>query len=523
MGRKRGERPVDDTRAQEFDPAPDAAGTGGTADSTAVSKDLDVNEAWIFEHFARSHDVHWHRIKFETATEPVSVLLVYCEGMADVKRINSVILPNMRHFFARYEAGNIDDDALMNEWQISSVLHEARLDRLAGYIYQGQLAVLIEGLVHAYILDISDPPARVPSEASTEVSVRGPRDGFTEELVVNVALIRKRLNTDSLCFEQFTIGRRTASKVGLLYLRDVIDPAVLQEIRTRLRNMKVESLTSTSDLEEELQKPKWAFFPIMDYTGRPDYAAESLLTGRFVLVVEGSPTVIIAPVNIYMLINSPEDLHNPYFFVTFQRLSRLFGLLVALFLPGFYVAILTFHMDHLPLTLLATFFQGRKGTPLPAPIEAFLMLLTFETFREAGMRLPTAIGQTLAVVGGLIIGDAAIRAGLTSPSMLVITGTTAVATFTLVNQSLAGAISVVRFLILIASSFLGIFGFLAASFFLLLYLSRMNSFGVPYLSPITPVSFQDFLHALLRLPKFTMQKRPKSLHTVDSTRRGDSH
>ncbi len=202
--------------------------------------------------------------------------------------------------------------------------------------------------------------------------------------------------------------------------------------------------------------------------------------------------------------------------MSFQRLIRLIGVSIAVFLPGLWVAIITYHQDQLPFTLLATIVLARQGVPLPAPLEAFIMISLFEIFKEAGMRLPIAIGQTLSVVGGLIIGQAAINAGLAAPGTLVAMATSVVATFTLVNQSLAGTVSILRFIVLAASSMLGLFGFIASMFFLLVYTVNLTSFGVPYLAPISPVT-GDIWKVIITSGWKKFKIRPKMLKTNDNT------
>jgi hypothetical protein len=229
---------------------------------------------------------------------------------------------------------------------------------------------------------------------------------------------------------------------------------------------------------------------------------------------------VLAPTNFTLLLKSPEDSYFPYYYVTLERFIRLIGLVLALFLPGFWVSLTSYNMDQLPFPLMATITLARIGLPLSAPLEAFLMLSLFELFREAGVRLPKAVGQTVAVVGGLIIGDAAIRAGLSSTTMLVVSATTAVATFTLVNQSLSGSVTVIRLYVLLCSSILGMFGFFLSMFSVVLYLSKLKSFGLPYMAPLSPFHLKDFIASLFKKPLHMADIRPEILKTKDSSRQG---
>lgn len=270
-------------------------------------------------------------------------------------------------------------------------------------------------------------------------------------------------------------------------------------------------------MEEAVADSTLALFPLVDYIGRPDFVAECLLKGRFVIIVDGSPMAIIGPCNLFEILKSPEDAYSPYYFVIFERLLRLIGLIIAIFLPGFWISLTSYNVDQLPIHLLATVTVSRFGLPFSGPMEILLMLGMFELFREAGIRLPKAVGQTIAVLGGLIIGDAAIRAGLTSPTMLVVSATTAVATFTLVNQTLTGTVSIVRLYVILWSSLLGMVGFFIGMLSLFAYLSVLQSFGLPYLAPITPLYWKDAMNALLKKPWAFTKERPRMLETQDST------
>lgn len=486
-----------------------------------VSKVLANNERWVETEFADCQDVKKQKATFHPG-KARSVLFVYCEGMADVKQINETVIPGLRQSLEQIGLRMLTEESLLAHWPFSSIETERELDALPLRLFNGQLVLFVDGIDTAFVLDVSNIPNRKPEESNTEISVRGPRDGFVEDLTTNVALIRKRLKSSSMSFEQYRIGRRGQTRIGLLYVRDIIRPGVVEEVRRRLEGIDLDAVYSITELEELIEESTWNIFPTLEYTGRPDYAVASLLRGRFVLLLDGMPTVMVGPGNLTLLFKAAEDLHTAYAFVVFGRLLRIIGLSIALFLPGFYIGITTYHPDQVPLTLLATIVVNRKGVPFPTPVEAVLMLVAFELFREAGLRLPQGIGMTLTVVGGLVVGDASIRAGLTSPSLLVVIALTAVASFTLVNQALVGAVSILRIVIIIMASFLGIFGFLVSVFAILIYMANIRSFGIPYLAPVSPFHFQDFVHAMFRLPRKKIVRRPKILNTVDSTRDKDA-
>ncbi|TCS96650.1 spore germination protein [Hazenella coriacea] len=477
------------------------------------------NEQLLREKLSHCQDVIIATKQFQSKDQPVETLWIYNEGLSSHKQINELVFPCLQQLLESISVKEIQVNDVLNKWLYTDIKKEDQLEPLLRQIFAGQLALLIDGLEGAFLLNVADQPQRTPEESNTEIALLGSRDNFTENITVNVALIRKRLPTASLYYEKFTVGVRSKTSVGLLYIDDIARPEVITKVKKQLSEIRIDAISSYSDLIDYLTDySPFTIFPLYDYTGRPDYVSNALLKGRFILLLDGIPTAMIAPVNLALLLKTPEDLHQSYLYVTVERFFRTIGLLVSFFLPGLYIAITTYHPDQIPLSLLSTLVLSRKGVPLSTPMEAIIMLILFELFREAGIRLPSAVGQTLSVVGGLIIGEAAIRAGLTSPTLLVVVATTAVSTFTLVNQSLQGVISVIRFGILIISSLIGIYGFLLSVFVVLIYLSNLRSFGVSYLAPISPFSFQDFIQGVLRIPIPYIKKRPQMTKSKDTRR-----
>ncbi|RAP77805.1 spore germination protein [Paenibacillus montanisoli] len=379
---------------------------------------------------------------------------------------------------------------------------------LFNMLFSGQIVLWKQENGRFYAVDCSNQPSRSIEESTLELAIKGPRDGFVEDIETNIALIRKRLRTPKMRLEWFTIGSESQTTIALLSMNGITSEAAVKEARRRLNGIEIAVLHGAGELEEIITDRSLALVPLLDYVGRPDFVVQSLMNGRFAILVDGSPAALIAPVNISLLVKSPEDAYQPFYFVAFERTLRLISFLFAGMLPGFYLGLLAFNNDQLPFALLATITMSRIGLPLSPQMELIIMMVMFEIFREAGVRLPRAVGQTVTVVGGLIVGDAAIRAGLTSPTMLVITAVTAVSTFTLVNQSLNGSVTVFRFFIMFAAAFLGLFGFFLALFGVLLYLCTLESFGLPFMKPLAPFEFKKMLTAVWQLPwKYRVKRR----------------
>lgn len=472
----------------------------------------DVTEEKLRELFQKSSDVKIEKYELgENRQTAQPVILVYAEGLAQTNVINKYLLERLECLLPETDFGKALDKKL-------EVRKIETLREIVDGVFGGQI-VLFFPVPHAlYTLDAADPPQRTPTDSLTEVSVKGPRDAFVEELMVNVALVRKRLRSNSMCYEQFTIGRRSQTKVALLYIEDIIKPEMVEEVKNRLKKIDMDVLIGSSQLEEMIADDPYAFFPLLNSTTRPDFVVDCLIRGRFAVLVEGAPSAVIGPTNLTNLVRSVEDSYLPYYIASFKLMFRFFGILIALFLPGFWVAAASFNIEQLPYTLLATIAMSRIGLPMPGPLEAFLMIGMFELFREAGERLPKAVGQTVAVVGGIVVGDAAIKAGLASTTLVVVAAITAVASFTLVNQSLVGTVSILRLLVLICSSTLGIYGFVLSAIAIVVYLSKLESFGVPYLAPLSPIEWKDLIPALFRKPWMKKTSRPEMLQTKDSTR-----
>ncbi|MFF2885763.1 spore germination protein [Paenibacillus sp. NPDC057967] len=483
-----------------------------------MSKGHEKSEPWTEERlrtlFEGSSDVIIQTCRYGGQSSP-EVVMVYADGLTRSSDIGRFVLPELNRIYAEYGSFSDPIDRLSSVLPIHEV--EAQTDDdLSEIVFDGQLVLLFLDNGVMGNMSIADKPTRQPYESSTEISVKGPRDGFIEDITVNIALIRKRLRSQSLQVEEVILGRRSRTRVGLLYFRDIINPKIVEEIRSRLSTIDVDGIMSISQIEEMLSDSTLKLLPTMDFTGRPDYAVNSLLSGRAVLVVDGLPMVLIAPAGLSLILKSPEDAHFNYTYVSFARIIRGISLFLSIFLPAIWVALMSFHQDQIPFRMMATISVSRLGLPLSSHMEMFLLLTLLEIFREAGVRLPSSIGQTLTSIGGLIIGDAAIRAGMVSPSVVVVGAITAVSGVTLVNQTLSSQVSILRFVFFLLSALLGMFGVILGIVLLTSYMASLRSFGVPYLSPLSPLNVKELVVSFLRLPYSLMKKRPSVLDTIDS-------
>ncbi|MBI0579475.1 spore germination protein [Neobacillus cucumis] len=486
----------------------------GTQDKTEFIWEVSLLMEW----FNGCKDVLIENQRIVQGDKPFSFLSLFCKSLVDTKELRKTILPHLHEVLEHDFSG----DSKSLEQKIVFPLTTLKLDLskedMAQKVFEGEFLFFIPEFNLAYSIQIAQLPSRQVEQPSTEVTMKGARDGFVEELQTNIGLIRKRLKTTSLSCEEYVIGTRSKTRVSILYLNDVIQENVVEKVRSKLKNIHLDAIVSSTQIEELISEKTFSIFPLLEYTGRPDYAVNCLLYGRFVILVEGTPTATIGPVTLPFFVNNAEDQHSLAPFASFGRVLRMVSLLVSVFLPGFWIALASYHPDQIPYKLLATLSLAREGVPLPAPLEGFIMIFLFELLREAGLRIPSTFGQTLSVVGGLIIGQAAISAGFSSPAIVVMMAISVVSTFTMVNQSLTGALSILRYFVFLLSSCFGVVGLIFAIFMITIHVVNLRSFGVPFMAPYSPLVPTSVVPATFRVRFRKMTRRPKELHTIDSTR-----
>jgi hypothetical protein len=429
-----------------------------------------------------------------------TVLIIYCRSLCNEQLINEMVLPELIRIHKLTSFSSVEG---IDAAKSVNMEYESNKADFSALVFTGHAVLWFPLLSAAFALSIENIPNRTTEQSTIDVSIRGPKDGLVENIETNVGLIRKRLPTPLLALELFTVGTKSETKVGLMYLKDKLDVTILELIHAKLFKLQhqVEDLNSATQLEEIISDRPYSIFPLTAYSGRADFITSCLMKGRFAILLDGVPAAIIAPATLSLLIKTPEDVHFNFISSSFGRILRCISLVFSIFLPSFFVALTGFHQDQIPFPLLATIVMTRLGIPLSSPMEMFLILLLLETFKEAGYRLPSIIGQTLTVVGGLIIGDAAIRAGLTSPSMVVVAAISIVAGSTLISQTLSGTVSVLRYFTLLLSSILGMYGFMLSMMVTVVYLSGLTSFGIPYLAPLSPITLKDVLRSFVMFPR----------------------
>ncbi len=440
--------------------------------------------------------------------------LVYIDGMTDTGTlIGSILNPLM--VYARDippEAPKLTDKLYdlvkygtitTGEVNETNNINEAILSILIG-----DAALFIDGTDKILILGVKGWPARGVEEPTTEPVIRGPRDGFVEAFRMNTALVRRRIRDPKLKLKQMKIGKRSHTDVGVFYIEGIAKEKLIDEVIRRLSTINIDAVLDSGYIEQFIEDNPYSPFPQIATTERPDEVAGELYEGRVVILVDNSPFALIVPTTINSLFQSPEDYYDRWIIASVLRLIRFTASFLALVMPSLYVVFTSYHTGILPTKLVLSIAASREGVPFPAIVEAFIMEFTLELLREAGLRLPSAIGNTVGIVGGLIIGEAAVRAGIVSPIMVVIVAVTAIASFANPSYSLSVGFRLLRFALIAASGILGLYGFILGLILILIHLVRLKSFNEPYLTPFVAVNWSDYKDTIYRAPLYKMVKRP---------------
>ncbi|MFF2483079.1 spore germination protein [Paenibacillus sp. NPDC058071] len=399
-----------------------------------------------------------------------------------------------------------------------SVIQSASIDEIFDKLLTGHSIVLLDGCPQALIVGTVDLQARPVEEPNVQSVVRGPREGFTELISQNIAMIRRKINSRHLWMESIQIGRITKTKVTIAYIDTIVNENVLAEVRKRLRQIDIDGILESNYIEEHIQDKKYSPFPTVFNTERPDVIAAGLLEGRVAILVDGTPFVLLVPALFTQFFQSSEDYYERADFSTLIRLLRFLSFLLATITPSFYIAITTFHQEMLPTTLLYNLASQREGVPFPAFIEALIMEITFEILREASVRMPKTIGQSISIVGTLVVGQAAVEAGLVSAAMVIVVSITAIANFVLPAFNLGIAARLLRFMLMMMAASFGLYGIFIGILLIVLHLCTLSSFGVPYTAPLAPFKSEDQKDTFFRFPIPFMLKRPASLRPQQQVR-----
>ncbi|GAB7387076.1 spore germination protein [Bacillaceae bacterium] len=488
-----------------------------------LSKDLEANLRLVREILGESDDLVIRRFHIGGRREFMAAL-VYIDGLTDKVVINDFILrPAMIEIRESDPNQAVSRQALHNLLDqygvtINEVDEAEDMQKVIRSVLSGDSALFIEENEKALLLNTKGWDHRGVEEPSTEAVVRGPRDGFTETLRVNTAQIRRRLRDPDLRVKNMTVGKRTNTDIALMYIEGLVDQEVLQEVERRINRIDIDAALESGYIEQFIEDNHWSPFPQIQNTERPDKAAANLLEGKVVIVVDSTPFVLIAPAVFSQFYHSPEDYYERFWIGTFVRFIRVLSMLIALLAPSIYIAFSSFHPEMIPSKLVIAMAAGRSTVPFPSIVEALMMEITVEILREASVRLPGPIGPTIGIVGALVVGQAAVQAGIVSPIMVITVAITTIGSFASPSYNAAIALRLLRFPMMLMAAMFGLYGIMLLLLLIILHLASLKSFGVPYLAPFSPSRLTDMKDTFIRAPLNWMIQRPEMMKPQDQTR-----
>ena len=398
-----------------------------------------------------------------------------------------------------------------NALGIADVTPFETMEEAAQGMLTGDAILFVDGYPKALKISDKGYPNMGVTEADSEKVIRGSNEGFADSIKVNTALIRKRVRSTKVKVKEMRPGVRSHTNVNLVYMEDLAYPEIIAEVENRLNRYEIDGVLDSGVIEQLAEEKWYSPFPQFQTTQRPDRAAMAILEGRVVVLSDNSPVALILPTDYNSFIKTSDDYYNRWEVATFGRLLRYIASFFAMTFPGLYLAVTNFHTQVLPTTLLLSFQAARQGVPFPAVFEVLLMEISFELLREAGVRLPGAMGNTIGIVGGLIIGQAAVEANLVSPIVVIIVAFTALCSFAIPNEEFAFSFRILKFVFIAVCAWLGYFGFLISLLMVLIHLSHLTSFGIPYLMPFVGpelTGYEDQRDFLWRFPLRRITKRP---------------
>ncbi len=384
------------------------------------------------------------------------------------------------------------------------------LNQVFTYLANGFTVIFIEGNKEAITVETRSMLDRGVTESNVEPVIRGPKDSFTENHPKNIGLIRKRIKDDQLFFCDINIGRRSKTRISIAYINDIADLNKVNQIKDILNNIDIDAIIDSGYIRDFLEKEN-TLFPKVISTERPDLVCTSLLNGKVALLIENSPTVLILPGLFIDFIHSPEDYYQKPFNVTFNRLLRLICFIITITIPALYIALMTFNQELIPDELLIQLTNQRMGIPFPTALEVLSFVIVFEILREADIHTPKIAGSAISIVGALILGDAAVSAGIVSPIVIIIVAITSISELVFYDVDMISAVRTWRILFILATIFLGLIGFIIISVVFITKLVSIETLGIPYLTPITPNYFNQWKDLIIRYPLKKLTERPKYL------------
>ncbi len=465
--------------------------------------------------FLNCSDVVFHEFTFPQ-NEGTRLAVVYVDGMTDSARLGEqVICPlnglaldeNIKSKIPGKKALEHIKNSVLCAGEITEL---NTIEIIVNMILSGKTAILLDGADKALVIDIKGYQKRNIEDSNIDRLSRGPREGFVEDLRTNTSLLRRKIKNPALKIETLKIGRVTNTDVAVVYVEGITNPKIVAELKRRIGRIDIDGILEGGYIEELIEDNPLSPFCTISHSDRVDKIAALLLEGRAAVIVDGTPFVMTAPTLFIEIIHTPEDYYQRFFFSSMVRILRTFTFFISLSASPLYLALITYHPELLPTSLLLNIAAQREAIPFPSFFEIFIMEVAFEILREAGLRMPMPLGQAVSIVGAIVLGDAAVRAGLVTPATVIVIATAAIASFT---YCYPGSVTIrpIRFGLLITSGFIGLPGLIFGLLLILIHMANLRSFGIPFLYPIAPLSLDELKDSFVRTPWWSMDKRPRLL------------
>jgi len=493
-----------------------------------LKRSLQHNIQTLKEALGKSSDIIYREIRIGKEGT-IKACLIYTDGLTDTTSLQDFVLETLMLDFKKedlqteihpeHDLISILKDVVITVGEIKEI---TSFEEMLTSLLSGDTIFLIDGYEQGLILSSKHWVERGVSEPEAQTVIRGPREGFTENLRVNTALIRRKFKDPNLWMESKVVGERTKTNIAVVYIKNIANDKIVKEVLLRLDQINIDGILESGNIEELIQDSQLSPFPTVYNTERPDVVAAALLEGRIAILVDGTPFVLIVPALFFQYFQSAEDYYERSIIGSIIRLLRHLAFAISLLAPALFIAITTFHQSMLPPALLISLAAQREGVPFPAFAEALIMEITFEILREAGIRMPRSIGSAMSIVGAFVIGTAAVEAGIISAMMVIVVSITAISSFVSPSYEMAIAVRMLRFVFMALAASFGLFGITIGLIALVLHLCSLRSFGVPYMSPIAPFNISDQKDTLIVLPKWKMTTRPRLISQKNNLRQQDS-
>ena len=477
--------------------------------ATPLYDDVNKNIERLLNELGNSSDVSFRMVE-SPYQNTLKAAVIHLDGLADENIINeNIMTPLIQWLKESNQVVTVEEieEQIPQMLTVSQLTIKENWHEFVSAVLTGDTVILMNGSSKIFIGNTKKLQSRAVTEPTSQTVVRGPKDSFTENLRTNTSLIRARIQDSNLRLDSMKIGSVTHTDIGIMYIQGNADERIVEEIKERLKGIKVDGVLESNYIEEFIRDDRTTIFPLLLNTERPDAVVGNLLEGRIAIIVQGTPFVLIAPAIFSQFFQSPEDYYQNYYIASFLRILRFGSFFLSMYASAIYLALITHHQGLIPNTLMVSLMAQRERVPFPAIVEMVVMELAFEMLREAGIRMPRAIGPAVSIVGALILGQAAVEAGFVSAAVVIIVAISAISNFTLPSTSIVNAARGFRFILILISAFIGLYGILLMTLCIWLHISSLRSFGVPYFSPFAPFDFKEQKDTLVRFSLPSLLKK----------------